>query len=448
MKKLLSAALALVLCAVFAVGAFAMPVYNDEVEVKSEIYFVKSANDGTVLFDRNADALCSPAALINIVIAMVVLRVVPDIENTAYPVPEQTLNMIANTGLATMLLTEGESVRVKDLLYSILIRSAADSAITLATGVAGSLTAFVGMMNAYVRELGCVNTNFVNVTGLDDDAQYTTARDMATIVQAASENNTFREISMTSVYVFQKTVLYDERQIFTTDLMIQSGYPDYYYPYITSIRSGGTEAAGRCVALTASKDGYSYVAVVMRGPFEDLDQSGEKENYAFIDCKTILTWVFRNIRLCEVANPSQTVGELPVRYSYSTDHVRLVPAGKRSLLLPASSDIDSVIFRIVEDQTLDQIKAPCPKGTVVGKAEIVYGEQAIETIDLVTGDDLPFEFRGFVIGVTQDVFRTPWLLAVVLLVVAVVIVYFVLGIRYDKKRGRFRLLRGGKNVRR
>ncbi|MBR3481919.1 MAG: hypothetical protein IKH45_03405, partial [Neisseriaceae bacterium] len=58
--------------------------------------------------------------------------------------------------------------------------------------------------------------------------------------------------------------------------MIQSGYPDYYHSSVTCIKSGATEQAGRCVALTASEDGYSYIAVVMKGTFEDADRSGEK----------------------------------------------------------------------------------------------------------------------------------------------------------------------------
>ena len=437
MKKTVSAVLAVILFAVFTLCAFAMPLYNDEVDVKSDIYLVNSANDGTVLFSRNADVPCQPAALLNIVTAMVVLNNVQDIENTAFAVPKETANMIAGTGVATMLLTKGESVCVKDLLYSILIRSAADSSITLAEGVGGTVENFVAMMNEYVRSLGCVSTNFVNVTGLDAEGQYTTATDMAVIIQNASENNTFREMTMTSVYQFQKTALYDSRRIFTTNLMIQSGYPDYYTSTVTCIKSGATEQAGRCVALTASKDGYSYVAVVMKGPFEDADRSGEKENYAFIDCKTMLNWTFRKIRLCEIANPSLTVAELPVRYSRTRDHVRLVPAGKLSLLLPSKSDTDSVVFRVIDEETEDEIKAPCPKGTIVGKAEVIYGEQVIEIINLATGDDLPFEFSGFVLGVIRDVFHSP-VAVIALILAAAVIVVVVVRSRRNGKSGKRR----------
>lgn len=443
-RKITALALSVLIFAALSLNVFAMPLYNDEVDLKSDIYLVMSANDGTVLFSRNADVPCQPAALLNLVTAMVVLRNVQDIESTTFPVPAETANMIAGTGVATMLLTKGESVCVKDLLYSILTRTAADSSITLAEGVAGSVDAFVVMMNEYVRELGCANTNFVNVTGLDADGQYTTASDMAIIIKAASGNNTLREMTTTPVYQFQKTVLYDSRRIFTTNLMIQSGYPDYYHSAVTCIKSGATEQAGRCVALTASKDGYSYIAVVMKGTFEDADRSGEKENYAFIDCKTMLNWVFRYIRLCEVANPAQTVDELPVRYSRSTDHVRLVPAAKLSLLMPSGSDTGSVVFRVLKDQTEKEIKAPCPKGTVVGKAEVIYSEQVIEVIDLVTGDDLPFEFLGFVGGLAKDVLHTPLLVAAILLVIAFIVVYFAVGLRYDRKLGKFRLIRGGK----
>ncbi len=448
MKRAFTLLLSILLFSVFSAGALAAPTYNTEVDVMSGIYYLKSMNDGTVLFSQNADVPCSPAGLLNVVTASVVLNNVADPANQTMTVPQNISSMVGNTGSATMFLSRGESVRVLDLLYSILIRSAADSSITLAQGVAGSVEAFVDMMNEYVRALGCANTHFVNVTGLDAEGQYTTAEDMAIIMQAASENALFREITMTAVYQFQATQLYDERRIFTTNLMIQSGYPAYYYQYLTSIKAGQTSQAGKCVAATATKDGYSYVAVVMRGPEEGAGGTGQKKNFAFVDCKTLLSWTFRNIKLCEVANPTQTVGELPVRYSYTTDHVRLVPAGKLSMLLPAKADTDSVIFRILDDQTEDEVKAPCPKGEIVGKAEVVYGEQVIEVINIATGDDLPFELRGVIVGVAKDAAHSPVLLLLVLAIAAFIVIYFFLGVRYDKKLRKFRVIRGGKTRKR
>ena len=448
MKKILAVCLTAVLLFLPVLPAFAAPLYNDEVETTSEIIFLRSVDDGTVLFDKNSTMRCPPAGLLNIVTAMIVLNNVEDPQTQYFTVPDSINNILAGTDSAVMLLKGGEKVRVIDLLYSILIRSAADSSITLATGVGGTLLNFINMMNDYVRELGCSDTNFVNVTGLDVEGQYTTARDMAIVMQEASQNKLFREITMSGTYDFPATELYGERRVYTTNLMIQPGFPSYYCKSVTAVKSGATSGAGRCVALTASKDGYTYVAVVMKGQYIDTDGNGEKENFAFLDCKAMLNWTFDTIRLRTVTDDTQTVGEIPVRYSFKTDHVRLVPAKKLAVLMPQTVDTGSVVFEVIPEQTAEFLKAPVKKGEVVGAARVMFGEQEIAVVELAAGEDVSFDLTGFVAGVLKDVFTNPIVLLILFVLIAVAVVYFVLGVRYDKKMGRFRVMRGGnKNAR-
>ena len=444
MKKLLSALLSVFLAASLAVGAAAESLYNSEISVNSEILYLKSVDDGTVIFDRNATVRCAPAALLNIAAAMVVLQHVEDINNTYFTVPENINAMIAGTDSATMLFKAGEQIRVVDLLHCILMRSAADASITLAVGVAGSVEAFVGLMNEYAVSVGCTNTQFVNVTGLDDEQQYTTAEDVAKMMEDAGQNETFASISLVETYDFPATNLSEARQVYTSNLMLRSGYTSYYYSYITAAKTGATTNAGRCIALIASRDGYTYVAVVMKGAYEDNDNNGVNENYAFIDCKAMLTWTFRNIRLRVITDTTQTVGEVAVRYSLQYDHVRLVPAEQITALVPSSVDTSSVVFRILEEETVTEVSAPVSRGEVLGRAEVLYGEQVLTTVDLVAAEDISFDLPGLVVGVFQNVFSSPVTVLLLLLIVAAAVAYFVIGVRYDKKMGKFRVIHGGK----
>ncbi|MBR1811357.1 MAG: D-alanyl-D-alanine carboxypeptidase [Clostridia bacterium] len=446
MKKIVIFLLILLFACSLPVAAWAQPLYNSELEVNSEILYLKSMDDGTVIFSQNADMPCQPAGLLNIVAAMIVLNNVPDPETQTFTVPENINSILAGTDSAVMLFKGGDKIRVIDLLYCILIRSAADASMTLAYGVAGSEEEFVRMMNEYVRELGCGSTNFVNVTGLDADGQYTTAADMAIIMQKAAESKTFREISTQGTYDFPATEKDSERRVYTTNLMLQSGYPSYYYRYLTAAKSGATEGAGRCVAVTAARDGYSYVAVVMKGAYVDTNNDGNKENYAFIDCKQMLSWTFSNIKLRTVTNETQTVAELPVKYSFKTDHIRLVPAERLSVLLPDTADTESVVFHVLAEDTKTELTAPVKKGEPVGKAEVLYGEQVIATVGLVAAEDIPFDLPGFAAGLLKDIFTSPAVIVILLIIIAVGVVYFALGVRYDKKLGRFRIMRGGKTA--
>lgn len=444
MKKFIIFVLVIISVFLLPVQCGAESLYNSEVVAHSDILYLKSLDDGTVIFDKNARSRCAPAALANIAVAMIVLNNINDIENTVLVVPDNINDIIAGTNSAVMLLKGGEAVRVIDLLHCILMRSAADASITLAYGVAGSVDAFIAMMNSYAVGLGCSNTNFSNVTGLDDENNYTTAEDIALIMADASKNDSFRKITTTDTYSFPATNMSEERTVYTTNYMLKSGYTSYYYSYITAAKTGATTNAGRCVALTASRDGYSYVAVVMKGSYEDTDGDGYKENYAFIDSKSMLRWTFENIKLRTVTDTTQTVGELPVRYSVKTDHVRITPAAQITVLVPYKVDSGSVVFRIIEESTFESLKAPVKKGDIVGKAEVLYGEQVIATVDLAAAEDVKLDLPGVVLDVAKRVFSSPIFIILLILIIAVVIIYFVIGVRYDRKARKFKIVKGGK----
>ena len=109
MKKLFSAFLSVLLVALLPVSAAAESLYNSEISVKSEILYLKSVDDGTVIFDKNATMRCAPAALLNIATAMVVLNHVSDINATQFTVPENINAVLAGTNSATMSASHGST---------------------------------------------------------------------------------------------------------------------------------------------------------------------------------------------------------------------------------------------------------------------------------------------------------------------------------------------------
>lgn len=108
-------------------------------------------------------------------------------------------------GSSTIGTTEGEELTVEESLYALLLESANECGNGLAEHVAGSIDAFVEMMNAKAAELGCANTHFVNPHGLHNPEHYTTAHDMALIMQAALQNEDFVRISVTAKYQMRAT---------------------------------------------------------------------------------------------------------------------------------------------------------------------------------------------------------------------------------------------------
>ena len=139
-------------------------------------------------FDFGADRQVFPASTTKVLTALMVLEKLP---LDQYVTVSARATQVPQTKLG---LRVGESYRVRDLLYGLILKSANDAAVVLAEAVGGSQEKFVGMMNARARQMGAVHSLFANPHGLPSaTAQYTTASDMALIFTQALKNDFFRQ---------------------------------------------------------------------------------------------------------------------------------------------------------------------------------------------------------------------------------------------------------------
>ncbi|MEI6579374.1 MAG: D-alanyl-D-alanine carboxypeptidase family protein [Eubacteriales bacterium] len=368
----------------------AKAAYNDElkkIKPYADVILLVSLDDGSTIFNKNADMKTPPASLTKIVTATLVLQKCKNL-NTVITVPEYTIRLLDNTNSSNVGLKPGEKISVYNLLHCLLIPSANEAATILADYISGSMDGFVDLMNTYVKGLGCKNTNFKNPHGLDADGQFTTANDMSKIVKAALKIPLFVQMTSTIKYTVPKTNLSGERVLRSTVYLMNRGIPEYYCSYATGIKTGSTEAAGRCVISKATKGGYSYLAVVMKAPFEDYDKDGVNENFAFIDCKKLFEWAFANIKLRVVAKPAQIISEVPVKLSWKVDHMQLIPQKEIMALVPSNIDEGSVLIEVVKSSMPKSVDAPIKKGQVIGEARVLYAEEEIARIKLVANEDV------------------------------------------------------------
>ncbi|MCL2513539.1 MAG: serine hydrolase [Oscillospiraceae bacterium] len=366
--------------------------YNSELETASDIVLLVSLDDGTVLFDKNSTMRTAPAALAMIAAAAVTLESISDPSQkiTAAEGALRPLNAVLSTKLG---LKAGEEISVFDLVCAMLLASATDAANVLAYYVGGeNISAFVDMMNETAAKAGCADTHFTNAHGLDDENQYTTAADIAALTKYALNIPVFKEISGLKTHEINATNKSSKRTLYSTVLLMNAGYRDYYYSYSSGIKTGSTDKAGRCVVSTASKDGYSYLAVVMKGPYTDRNKDGAKENLAFIDCKKLFDWTIKNIRLRTVAEASQTVAVIEVKSAKKVDHLRLVPEKEVTALVPMAMNSKNVLIETVESETAKTIEAPVEKGAVLGRAKIFYAGEEIASVNLVAAEKVELSF--------------------------------------------------------
>ena len=153
---------------------------------------------------------------------------------------------------------------MRQCLMALMIRSANDVATQIAVHVAGSVSAFADMMNQRAQELGCVNTHFVNASGMPDENHYTTAHDMALIFQQAIKNQDFLDIIGTQSFTIEPTNMNPESRVLNTHHALLSAAAPEHYDGCFGGKTGVTAASKNTLVSGAARNGMTLIAVAMR----------------------------------------------------------------------------------------------------------------------------------------------------------------------------------------
>lgn len=219
---------------------------------------VIDAEDGSVLYEKNADKKAYPASTTKIMTAMLTLETLDKLDSP----PEQKVVIPSEAvGIegSSIYLAPGEEVRIIDLLYGMMLRSGNDAATALAIIIGGDTEHFAEMMNARASEVGCTGTNFLNPSGLYDENHYTTVRDMAMIAREAMKNDIFREIAAAEDYTA-------EREADKYNYFYNKNKTVHQYEGGDGIKIGYTKASGRTLVASAEREGRRLICVVMNAP--------------------------------------------------------------------------------------------------------------------------------------------------------------------------------------
>ncbi len=227
-------------------------------EAKSVI--LMEAETGKVLWEYEADLPLPPASVTKI---MTILLVVEEIDKGNLKLTDivQVSDHASQMGGSQVYLKAGEEMTVDDLLKSVVVASANDASTALAERVAGSVESFVERMNARAKELGMVNTNFENPTGLDDSTtdHRTSARDIALMSRALMQHDLIFNYST----IWMDSIRDGAFGLTNTNRLIR------FYPGANGLKTGSTSRAGFCISATAKREGMQLIAVVMGAPNRD-----------------------------------------------------------------------------------------------------------------------------------------------------------------------------------
>ena len=355
------------------------PFYGTEKMLDSaEAAFLFETNSDTVMYAWNPDQRIAPASLIKIITCMIVLRECELDEKVT--VTESAMSTIKQSA-ATIKLVPGEVFTVEQLLYALMVGSANDAAVVLAEHVAGSQDSFVAMMNEMASELGCTNTYIVNSHGLHDERQYTTARDVAKMVDVAMQDEVFMLFFGETVYKLPATEFSDERRVETTNYLTTIGTDLYYDSRVTGGRTGITNDGKRSLVATAESGGMTYIVVILSAsPTVGTTTADIKWFGSYEEAKELLDMGFKDHKIFHVLYEGQILTHFSV--TNGKNDVSVGPATAAKALLPSDVKMEDLVIRYGIDN--GSLYAPVYAGAKVSALEVWYGSVCVTSAPVVT----------------------------------------------------------------
>ena len=322
---------------------------------------------GKVLFEKNADEKLAPASMTKLGSMLLIMEV---IDNGTIKLEDKVTisKEAANMGGSQVFLQEGEVYSVHDLLKGIAIASGNDAVVAMAEKVAGSQSAFVEMLNKRFKELGAVNTNFVNAHGLDAEGHYSTARDMSIIARELLKHPKILEY--TSIYEE-----YLEKNDGSRIWLVNTNKLVRFYDGVDGLKTGFTTSAGYCLTATAQKDNFRLVSVVMG------EDSSENRSS---DTVKMLNYAFNTFKINIIKTKGESLGKVRVEKG-KTDFTNIVLASDVTELLKNTEKEVNYKFNL----KVYKIKAPVKMGDIVGYADVIDEDgNIVDEVEVTVVEDI------------------------------------------------------------
>lgn len=262
--------------------------------ITSETAVLIDAETGAVLYDKGMDECRYPASTTKLMTLLVAIEnssprdIVTFTETGVRDVTWDSSNINAKLG---------ETMTMKDCWMAAYIQSANEVCAEIAETVGGTEAGFVEMMNQKAQELGCTHTHFVNASGLPDENHYSSAHDLAKIMQAGLKNHRFCQVLKKVSYTIPATNMSEARSMHT-HMPLMAKESDLYYEGCLGGKTGFATEAQHTLVTAAERNGRTYIAVTMRAA--DLGTN-------CTDSRALFDYAFNNFDTIDVDGTKMTV---------------------------------------------------------------------------------------------------------------------------------------------
>ena len=420
MKKTFSLVLAFIIAFLPIFNVNNLSFADSEPSLTAEYAILMDYESGKVLYSKNGYSKLYPASTTKAWTAYVVLKHVKDLNQV---VQIKDLPLVEGS---SMYLKEGEAFTVKELLDALLIHSCNDVAVVLARYVGGTEENFVKMMNDEAKAIGAKNTHFNNPHGLPDENHYTTAFDMALMARKAMDNEIFKNIVKTESIRFPATEAYPyERYFKNTNQFLTSPYQmdykgkkvDIKYDVVDGIKTGYTDAAGKCLLSTGFKNNIRVISAVFKSNVSDL----------YLDSRTLLDYGFDNFYSKVIVDKDKYTNKKKLIFSKEKELI-YQPETNYTVALPNNIKDTNYTTKI----NLEKIKLPIKNGDTVGSLDVYNNNKLEKSINLVAKNDVTSIF-GFITK-NKISYNTLIILLAIFIIIVVIISSIIILSLFKKKR--------------
>jgi len=377
--------------------SFSFGVLATEFDVTTHHVILYNMNDLQVLYEENADEMVSIASLTKIMTTVVALENIDDLDTKVEIVRQ---DFYGTEGYSEAGFKIHDVVTIRDLLYGIMLPSGADAVNAVVRVVAGSEAKFVDMMNKKAEEIGLSKTRFANPVGKDNENNYSSAKDVAKLLQYALKNDAFKKIFTTKYYKVPSNGLVLKSTL--------SHYSNFDTSSILGSKSGFTKKAGRCLASISHLNGVDYLLVVINA---DLTK-----NYnAVKDSLTIYDYYSSNYSYQQVLDKDKVYASIPV--VWGKDKIYEIKTDDVSLFL--KNDVgENLLYKFVG---VSEITNKIKENDKLGEILVLNGEDLVYSMDVYLNEALCF-YHPFLDGV----------------IIVLVLVVMVFVIKLMKKKNRWK----------
>ena len=278
----------------------------------------------------------------------------------------------ASMGGSQIWLDTSETLSVDEMLKAICVVSANDCVVAMAEHIAGTEQAFVQLMNAKAQELGMNDTTFKNCHGLDEEGHLTSTYDIA--LMSRELLNKYPEIT-------KYTTIYMDSLRDGTSSLVNTNKLVRNYEGCTGLKTGSTSKALFNLSASATRDGLSLIAVIMKGPTSSI---------RFDEAETLLDYGFNNFEYRQLGTKGERVKEINIEKGISNslevvfekDVGVLIPKGQGSSISQTISLSNSMVAPIVQGETIGTITYNIGDNKIL-EANLIAKEE-VKKIDMIT----------------------------------------------------------------